>query len=121
MRAMKAVAQVVKQLPRSAWTPILAPLAAAGLTSINQPQIDKAGAANDPLDKPLIIPPHDHPVGPMTRARQRRLAAMFASAQLAGVGAVAVGAGPRARGLGRGHHGPGRRLPLQPRPRPLRR
>ena len=89
------VGDVIKQLPRSAWTPVLAPLAAAGLTSFNQPQIDKAGAADDPLDRPLRIPYKDHPVGPMTRARQRRLAAMFASAQLAGVGAVAVGAGPQ--------------------------
>ena len=74
--------------------PILAPLAAAALTSVNQPQIDKAGAADDPLDKPLSIPPHEHPVGPMTRARQRRIAAVFASAQMAATAAVAVGAGP---------------------------
>jgi hypothetical protein len=92
--ALRPVLDVATQLPQSAWTPILAPLAAAALTSFNQPQIDKAGAADDPLDKPLSIPPHTHPVGPMTRARQRRIAAVFASAQLAGVCAVAVRAGP---------------------------
>ena len=70
---------------------MLAPLAAAGLTSINQPQIDKAGAAEDPLERSLEIPHHDQPVGPMTRARQRRLAAIFATAQLAGIGAVLRG------------------------------
>jgi hypothetical protein len=82
------------KVPQSAWTPVLAPLAAAGLASLHQPHIDKAGAAADPLDKSLEIPIRDHPVGPMTRARQRRLAAVFASAQLAGMGAVYAKAGP---------------------------
>ncbi len=85
---------VLAELRRSAWTPVLAPLAAAGLTTINQPQIDKTGAADDPLDRSLAIPLADHPVGPMTRARQRRLAAIFATAQLAGIGAVRAKAGP---------------------------
>ena len=43
--ALTPIFDVVKTLPQSAWTPILAPLAAAGLTTINQPTIDKAGAA----------------------------------------------------------------------------
>ena len=88
------VFDVLKTIPQSAWTPVLAPLVAAGLTSINQPQIDKAGAADDALDRSLEIPIRDHPVGPMTRARQRRLAAIFASAQIAGIAAVHAEAGP---------------------------
>ena len=39
------VFDVLATVPRSAWTPVLAPLVAAGLTTFNQPQIDKAGAA----------------------------------------------------------------------------
>lgn len=92
--ALSPIFSVLAQYPRSAWTPVLAPLVAAGLTSINQPQIDKAGAAQDPLQRSLEIPHHDQPVGPMTRARQRRLAAIFASAQAAGIGAVLADAGP---------------------------
>jgi hypothetical protein len=88
------VGGVLAQIPRSPWTPILGPLVAAGLTTINQPQIDKAGAAEDPLERALTIPEHDRPVGPMTRARQRRLAAIFAAAQAAGIGAVLADAGP---------------------------
>ncbi|MEA2310939.1 MAG: hypothetical protein QOE28_907, partial [Solirubrobacteraceae bacterium] len=91
---MRPIVDVLKCVPRSAWTPILAPLAAAGLTTFNQPQIDKAGAAANPLDRPLTIPIREHAVGPMTRARQQRLAAIFASAQAAGMASVAVGAGP---------------------------
>jgi hypothetical protein len=89
-----SIFDVVRQVPRSPWTPILAPLAVAGLTTINQPQIDKTGAAENPLERSLEIPHHDQPVGPMTRARQRRLLTMFTSAQLAGIGAVCAKAGP---------------------------
>jgi Linalool dehydratase/isomerase len=85
---------VIAQLPKSAWTPVLAPLAAAALTSVNQPHIDRLGAADDPWERSLVIPDFDRPVGPMTAARQRRTAAIFASAQLAGVAAAATGAGP---------------------------
>ena len=88
------VFDVLATVPRSAWTPVLAPLVAAGLTTFNQPQIDKAGAAEDLHDRPLEIPHHDRPVGPMTRARQRRLTAIYASAQAAGIGAVLADAGP---------------------------
>jgi hypothetical protein len=88
------VFDVLGKVPQSAWTPVLAPLVVAGLTTFNQPQIDKVGAADDPADRSLEIPIRDHPVGPMTRARQRRLAAIFASAQIAGVGAVRAQAGP---------------------------
>ena len=42
----------------------------------------------------MVVPRHDKPVGPMTRARQRRLAAIFATAQAAGIASVATGAGP---------------------------
>src|ERR1700729_834116 len=80
--------EVAKRLPQSAWTPVLAPLLAAGLTSINQPHIETAGAADDPLERSLEIPILEHPTGPMTRARQRRLTASFATAQLAGISAV---------------------------------
>jgi hypothetical protein len=73
---------------------VLAPLVAAGLATINQPQIDKAGAAADPLERSLEIPIATAPVGPMTRARQRRLAAAFASAQIAAIAAVRTEAGP---------------------------
>ena len=46
----------------------------------------------------MEIPHRDQPVGPMTRARQRRLAAIFASAQAAGIASVAQPApGRRAR------------------------
>ncbi|MEA2312023.1 MAG: hypothetical protein QOE28_1991 [Solirubrobacteraceae bacterium] len=92
--ALAPIFDVVKQLPQSAWTPILAPLVAAGLTTINQPTIDKAGAAGNPHDRSMVVPRHEQPVGPMTRARQRRLAAIFTSAQAAGMASVAVGAGP---------------------------
>ena len=91
---LSPIFDVLAELPRSAWTPVLAPLAVAGLTTINQPQIDKAGAAGDPLERSLEIPHHDQPAGPMTRARQRRLAAIFATAQVAGIGAVLADAGP---------------------------
>ena len=85
---------VLAHAPRSAWTPILAPLAAGALTTVNQPTIDKAGAAEDPHERSMVVPHHDKPVGPMTRARQRRLAAIFATAQAAGMASVAAGAGP---------------------------
>ena len=52
--------EVAKRLPRSAWTPVLAPLLAAGLTSINQPHIETAGAADDPLERSLEIPIPEH-------------------------------------------------------------
>jgi hypothetical protein len=92
--ALRPLFAVIADLPKSAWTPLLAPLAAAALTSVNQPHIDKAGAADDPLEKSLLVPEFDNPVGPMTQARQRRLAAIFGAAQLAGVSAAAAGAGP---------------------------
>jgi Linalool dehydratase/isomerase len=92
--ALLPIFGVIQQVPQSAWTPILAPLLAAGLTTINQPQIDKHGAADDPHLRSMEIPDHDQPVGPMTRARQRRMAAIFASAQAAGIASVAAKAGP---------------------------
>ena len=39
--ALAPLFDVIGHIPQSAWTPMLAPLVAAGLTSINQPQIDK--------------------------------------------------------------------------------
>jgi hypothetical protein len=92
--ALAPVFDVLKEMPQSAWTPVLAPLVAGALTTINQPQIDKAGAAEAPDERSMEIPVHDKPVGPMTRARQRRLAAIFATAQLAGMASVATKAGP---------------------------
>jgi hypothetical protein len=86
--------EVLKLLPQSAWTPVVAPLVAAGLSSINQPHIETAGAADDPLDRSLEIPIPEHLTGPMTRARQRRLTASFATAQLAGLASVLFEAGP---------------------------
>jgi hypothetical protein len=90
----RPTSELLKQLTRSAWTPVLAPLAVAGLTTINQPQIDKQGAGEDPHERSMEIPHHDQPAGPMTRARQRRLAAIFASAQAAGICAVLADSGP---------------------------
>jgi hypothetical protein len=92
--ALDPLFAVVNQVPQSAWTPILAPLVAAGLTTINQPQIDKQGAAEDPHTRSMEIPRAESPIGPMTRARQRRLAAIFGTAQAAGIAAVATQAGP---------------------------
>jgi hypothetical protein len=92
--ALSPLFALIGQIPKSAWTPLLAPLAAAAVTSVNQPQIDKAGLADDAWERSLIIPEFDKPVGPMTRARQRRLTSIFAAAQLAGVAATATKAGP---------------------------
>jgi hypothetical protein len=92
--ALAPVFELIAKVPQSAWTPILAPMAAAGLTSLNQPHIDSAGAGDDSAERSMEIPHHDQPVGPMTRARQRRLAAIFASAQAAGIASVAGRAGP---------------------------
>ena len=88
------VFEVATKVGQSAWTPVLAPLVAAGLTSINQPHIETAGAADDPLERSLEIPIPRASAGPMTRARQRRLTASFATAQLAGLAAVLFEAGP---------------------------
>ncbi len=91
---LSPILDVLGRLPQSAWTPVLAPMAAGALATINQPQIDKQGAAEDPERRSLEIPPHDKPVGPMTRARQRRLAAIYATAHAAGVASVLTKAGP---------------------------
>ena len=113
--------EVIATVPQSAWTPILAPLAAAGLTTINQPQIDKAGAAEDPHERSMVVPRHE-------RARRPDDARPPAPAG----GDLRHRAGgrhglrgrrrrPRPRGVGDRRDVPGRRLPLHARPRPLRR
>ena len=92
---------------RSSWTPVLAPLVTALVTSVKDPDVDKKGRAADPLERSLEIPIAEHPVGPMSRARQRRLLAVLGSAQLAGLAAVVAKAPPPKQAFGTGMIAPG--------------
>lgn len=92
---------------RSSWTPVVVPLLTALGVSARQPYLRTRGRADALLDRPLLIPERTYPTGPMTRARQRRMLAMLASVQLAGVAATASGASAPARAFATGMMVPG--------------
>lgn len=106
-RELRGVHTVVGRIGRSAWTPLLAPLAAALVTSVKHPEVDKRGYATDMLNRSLEIPIAHHATGPMTRARQRRLLAVLGSTQLAGLAAVAAKAPPPTQAFAVGMMAPG--------------
>ncbi|WP_220187262.1 hypothetical protein, partial [Pseudonocardia pini] len=97
----------VAAVGRSSWTPIIAPLVTALVAGVKQPVADKRGWADDPLGRSLEIPIAEHPVGPLSRARQRRLLAVLGSAQIAGLAAVVTKAPPAKQAFGVGMMAPG--------------
>lgn len=104
---LRGVLEVVRRVGHSAWTPILAPVVTAFVASVRPPEVDKRGRAADPLERPLEIPIAEHPVGPLSRARQRRLLAVLGSTQLAGLIAAASQAPPPQQAFGVGMMAPG--------------
>ncbi|HJQ46987.1 MAG TPA: hypothetical protein VJ870_11800 [Amycolatopsis sp.] len=86
---LRGVYAAVNRLSRSAWTPIITPLVTALVAGVKHPQVDKRGWAEDMLGRSLEIPIAQHPTGPMTRARQRRLLAVLGSTQIVGIASAA--------------------------------
>lgn len=91
------------KVSRSAWTPVLAPLL-AGFVATARPAADETRATPAAVWDSVEIPEAEHLAGPLSRARQRRFAAIVLSAQAAAVAAAAGDASPAttafASGLG---------------------
>lgn len=106
-RWVRALFSAAAQAGRSSWTPVVMPLLTALGVSARHPYFNTRGRADRLLDRPLLIPERTHPFGPMTTARQRRMLAMLASVQVAGVAATASGASAPGRAFATGMMVPG--------------